>query len=122
MNLTRLFLSAFRFEVAIPKPEELERLWGFSTKTLPSLADRILFVNGMRDGWSAGGITNTLGSGLPVVNIEDGAHHSEMKEGCEADPPSMRLARDRIEDILMGWMTREEQEHIRLPEANNVII
>ena len=69
---------------ASPQPSALVDLWGFdSTGLAMSGATRILFTNGLQDGWSVGGITEDVGdtdAGLQLlaVNMENGAHHSDV--------------------------------------------
>jgi hypothetical protein len=48
-----------RFAVR-PQPKSLVDLWGFDEATLVSSTSRILFVNGLNDGWSVGGILQDL--------------------------------------------------------------
>ena len=48
-----------RFAVR-PQPKKNVDLWGFDEATLVSSTSRILFVNGLNDGWSVGGILQDL--------------------------------------------------------------
>jgi hypothetical protein len=48
-----------RFGVT-PQPRTLADLWGFDEDRLPSITSRIIFTNGLQDGWSAGGIQGNL--------------------------------------------------------------
>lgn len=48
-----------RFNVT-PQPTTLAQLWGFDSTNLARSTSRILFVNGLNDGWSVGGILHSL--------------------------------------------------------------
>lgn len=70
--------SAFRFN-AKPQPYNLATLWGFSESSLVRTgASKIVFTNGLNDGWFVGGITKNLSSTLVVYNLPNGAHHSDL--------------------------------------------
>ena len=61
-----------------PQPRTLPDEWGFDAATLPSVTSRIVFTNGLNDGWSAGGILTNLSDTLIVFNMPKGAHHSDL--------------------------------------------
>eukprot|EP00472_Partenskyella_glossopodia_P001309 CAMPEP_0197526400 /NCGR_PEP_ID=MMETSP1318-20131121/17701_1 /TAXON_ID=552666 /ORGANISM="Partenskyella glossopodia, Strain RCC365" /LENGTH=417 /DNA_ID=CAMNT_0043080549 /DNA_START=207 /DNA_END=1460 /DNA_ORIENTATION=- len=91
----------------IPRPHELADLWGFSTESLADAgASRIIFTNGLRDGWSAGGIQKNLSDTLVAINIEDGAHHSDLSHNppSSADTAAVQKARAQAVEILSGWL------------------
>lgn len=48
-----------RFNVT-PQPTTLAQLWGFDSTNLARSTSRIVFVNGLNDGWSVGGILHSL--------------------------------------------------------------
>ena len=56
-----------RFGVT-PRPTELVDAWGWRDVDLPRTASRIVFTNGLNDGWSAGGVTVNLTSTLLAFN------------------------------------------------------
>ena len=61
-----------------PSPRTLPDTWGFDADTLPRVTSRIIFTNGLTDGWSAGGITTNLSDTLLAFNMIKGAHHSDL--------------------------------------------
>jgi dipeptidyl-peptidase-2 len=94
-----------------PQPTALADSWGFSSNRLAaSGATRILFTNGLNDGWSAGGITEDVGEEdlqLLAVNMENGAHHSDLSHTAPdpaVDTPDVTKARAQIGDIIAGWL------------------
>ena len=58
-------------------------------------ASKILFTNGLNDGWSAGGFKADLdvSKDLLVVNMVNGAHHSDLSH----QPPGPQDTRDVVE-------------------------
>ncbi|CAK0867731.1 unnamed protein product [Prorocentrum cordatum] len=82
---------ARRFGVQ-PQPRALVDLWGFDAENLKAQASRILFTNGLNDGWSAGGILTNLSeaTGLVAINLPNGAHHSDLSHAHgEQDTPDV---------------------------------
>jgi hypothetical protein len=96
---------AARFDV-VPRPTELVDLWGFSEERLPLITSRIIFTNGLNDGWSVGGITANLSDTLIAFNMPNGAHHSDLSHAwpSSADTPDVTLVRQLAGDILAGWL------------------
>ena len=73
-----------RFGV-VPQPHAHVDAWGFTPEGLVAAgASRILFTNGLNDGWSVGSVTETLSTTLVAINMPNGAHHSDLSH----DPPS----------------------------------
>ncbi|CAL1145942.1 unnamed protein product [Cladocopium goreaui] len=93
-----------RFAVR-PQPKSLVDLWGFDEATLVSSTSRILFVNGLNDGWSVAGILQNLSreKGLIAINLPNGAHHSELSLGLE-ETEEVRQVRQQILAIVGQWL------------------
>ena len=88
-----------RFGVT-PQPRLLADKWGVSAAALAaSGASKIVFTNGLNDGWSAGGITEDLSPTLLSVNMPQGAHHLDLRAPNAADPAQVTETRER-EEIL----------------------
>lgn len=105
---------AARFGVT-PRPTELADLWGFDAQTLPSVTSRIIFTNGLNDGWSAGGITTNLSDTLLAFNIADGAHHSDLSHlwPSAADTPDVVAARELVAQTIEAWLQQDAREGAR---------
>lgn len=93
-----------RFAVR-PQPKSLVDLWGFDEATLVSSTSRILFVNGLNDGWSVGGILQDLSreKGLIAINLPNGAHHSELSHGGK-ETAEVRQVHQQILAIVGQWL------------------
>ena len=94
-----------RFGVT-PSPRELANIWGFDIERLPSVTSRIVFTNGLNDGWAAGGVLTNLSDTLLTYNIPDGAHHSDLARSwpSAADTPDVTLVRALVADVIAGWL------------------
>ena len=93
-----------RFGVT-PKPYDLVQKWKFD-ELVANNVTRILFTNGLKDGWSVGAIKESLSESLPVINFPNGAHHSDLSGRGPSDDDSDDIKqgfRDIIE-ILGTWM------------------
>jgi hypothetical protein len=95
-----------RFGV-VPQPHALVDAWGFTPEGLVAAgASRILFTNGLNDGWSVGSVTETLSTTLVAINMPNGAHHSDLSH----DPPSPTDTSDVTEGraqalaLLQQWL------------------
>eukprot|EP00434_Breviolum_minutum_P012374 symbB.v1.2.010901.t2/scaffold720.1/size169259/12 len=100
-----------RFNVT-PQPTTLAQLWGFDSTNLARSTSRIVFVNGLNDGWSVGGILHSLSveRGLIAINLPNGAHHSELSHSIQDDTPDVKEAHERILGLVGQWL-----EEIRNP-------
>ena len=95
-----------RFNVA-PQPRALADLWGFDADTLPRVASRIVFTNGLNDGWSVAGFPGSLSPDLVVINMPNGAHHSDLSHNWPSDlvdTPDVTAAREAIAAQLQAWI------------------
>jgi len=95
---------ARRFE-AKPRPDLLPGRFDFmDPERLEKVASRIIFTNGLRDGWSAGGLLHSMGKDLPVLVMPNGAHHSETNLPSENDTKDVIEARRKVEAYLRAWL------------------
>ena len=95
-----------RFQVT-PRPDYLVNQWRFDVDSLvENGASRILFTNGLNDGWSVSGIQTNLSSDVVALNFENGAHHSDLSaEGpSENDTEDIQQGFLDIHDILRGFI------------------
>jgi Serine carboxypeptidase S28 len=77
------------------------------TEKLPHVS-RLLFVNGMNDGWSVGCVTNTslVSDSSRVINMVNGAHHSDLShtEPSDLDTADIKQARIDIANQIGLWL------------------
>lgn len=108
-----------RFGVT-PKPYDLVQRWQFD-QLVQNNVTKILFTNGLKDGWSVGGIKESLSDDLPVINFPNGAHHSDLsgRGPSEDDSDDIKQGFQDIIDIISKWMT--DVQHKKLPLPNQVL-
>ena len=95
-----------RFGVS-PRPTELVEEWGFND-LVKANASRILFTNGLNDGWSVGAVKENMSESLLVLNFENGAHHSDLNSvgPRDTDTEDIKQGYIIIEEILTHWLTQ----------------
>ena len=101
-----------RFGV-VPQPHRLADLWGFGH--LQDLTSRIIFTNGMNDGWSAGSVNANLSSTLIAINMPNGAHHSDLSHDPPGpnDTPDITAGRAQAVRLLSNWLDEIKSAGIR---------
>jgi hypothetical protein len=107
-----------RFGV-IPQPWTLRKRWHINDLTQTN-ATRILFTNGMRDGWSVSGITENISdaSQLLALNFPNGAHHSDLSGRGPSDDDTEDIQHGfvQIENILASWMGEFPRQGRLIPQ------
>ncbi|XP_037298653.1 lysosomal Pro-X carboxypeptidase-like [Manduca sexta] len=67
-------------------------------------ASNIVFSNGLRDPWAAGGILKDINDSVKAVVLDDAAHHLDLMASNPADPPSVKMARHVHKDNIRKWI------------------
>ena len=93
-----------RFGVT-PKPYELVNKWHFDGLVAANVT-RILFTNGLKDGWSVSGVKTNLSDSLIALNFPNGAHHSDLSHlgPNENDTDDIKDGYKKIAQILGDWL------------------
>ena len=94
-----------------PRPTELVGKWKFND-FVSANASRILFTNGMNDGWSVGAVKQNLTDDLLVLNFENGAHHSDLNAFGPRDEDTEDIKEGYIivQNILSKWLDKIKNE------------
>jgi lysosomal Pro-X carboxypeptidase len=71
-----------------------------------STASNIIFSNGDRDPWSAGGVLEQLGPNIDIINVPHACHHEDLRPTGENDPPSLRAVREQEVEIIKKWLDK----------------
>jgi hypothetical protein len=71
-----------------------------------SAHSRILFTNGMNDGWSTSSIVESSNPGIVVINFPNGAHHSDLSGTFpnDADTEDLKQGYVQISDQIGIWL------------------
>jgi len=73
------------------------------------VGSNILFSNGRLDPWRGGGVQTSPSKDLPVVIIEGGAHHLDLREPNQQDPASVTRARQLELKYVLKWIAEAHQ-------------
>jgi len=102
-----------RFQ-ATPKPDYYVDKWGFDSDSFVSNgASRILFTNGLNDGWSVSGIQSNLSETVLALNFENGAHHSDLSRNGPSQNDTMDIQQGfvAIQNILSTFLKDVKSEY-----------
>lgn len=101
-----------RFGIS-PSPSLLAETWGFDD-ILSTPLTRVLFTNGLNDGWSVGSITETLSEErqLVAMNFPNGAHHSDLSHSDPGpdDTEDIQKGHEEIAELLGQWLEEIKKE------------
>ena len=75
-------------------------------------ASNIIFSNGLRDPWSAGGVLETLAPSLPAIKIPGACHHEDLRSSGPNDPQPLIDARFREINIIKGWLSSYYKKNV----------
>ncbi|KPM05102.1 lysosomal Pro-X carboxypeptidase-like protein, partial [Sarcoptes scabiei] len=67
-------------------------------------ASNIIFSNGLRDPWSAGGVLKSISKTLIAITIPGACHHEDLRSEGPNDSKALRSARKKEKMIIYGWL------------------
>jgi len=65
---------------------------------------KVVFVHGSIDPWHAMGVLEDLHEAAPAIYIPGTSHCADMYPDSESDPVELTAARERIGDLVSGWI------------------
>jgi lysosomal Pro-X carboxypeptidase len=94
-----------------PTPKRMVDMWHFDD-LLGQNASRILFTNGLNDGWSADSILDNLSPDIVAINMPNGAHRSDLDHHgpTSRDTDDVRNSFPLIIQTLTRWLTEVRNE------------
>ena len=110
-------MSRFKIKASV-RESWMETEFGLSDPYFDSkfgeITSRIIFSNGLQDGWSAGGVLKNMSDSLIAITIPNGAHHSDMRGSSNLDTSDIIDARNQERHILTKWVKEVQQENTKL--------
>ncbi|RWS14071.1 lysosomal Pro-X carboxypeptidase-like protein, partial [Dinothrombium tinctorium] len=100
-NITQVKIDCLKQWKVLPEPFKAELIFG--GKNI-SAASNIIFSNGDRDPWSAGGVLHSLSESLIYIGIPHACHHEDLRPAGPNDPPSLIQARQKEIKIIKRWV------------------
>lgn len=100
---------AMRFNDVVPQPYNLNQRWKINDLLL-SNTSYILFTNGLKDGWSVGGIQQNLSDNVVAINFPNGAHHSDLSHigPTVNDTSDIQEGFRRIRSLFALWLNERK--------------
>lgn len=89
-----------KFQVS---PEKFKAIIEWGGREMKS-ASNIIFSNGLRDPWSAGGVLETLSDTLVSIKIPGACHHEDLRAQGSNDPKPLLEARKQEVEIIKRWL------------------
>ncbi|XP_031127438.1 lysosomal Pro-X carboxypeptidase-like [Ipomoea triloba] len=74
-------------------------------RVLESFGSNIIFFNGLRDPWSAGGVLKTISKSLVTIIAKEGAHHVDLRSSTSEDPEWLKDVRKEEVEIIGQWIS-----------------
>ncbi|VDD81393.1 unnamed protein product [Mesocestoides corti] len=87
---------------------EKQLLTAFGPISIWKRASNIVFSNGNLDPWMKGGILEDVSKSVTALQIHGGAHHLDLRSANEADPPSVKIARQTEIEAISEWLKEYE--------------
>ncbi|KAI4300525.1 hypothetical protein L6164_033894 [Bauhinia variegata] len=73
---------------------------------LKRFGSNIIFFNGLRDPWSAGGVLKNISDTIIAIVAKEGAHHVDLRFSSEEDPEWLKHVRQQEVDIISSWISQ----------------
>ena len=86
-----------------PDPTRAEMLWG--GKRIQA-ASNIIFSNGERDPWYAGGVLDEVNPSIHIIKIPNACHHEDLRPSGPNDPPALLQVREKEATIIRDWINK----------------
>ncbi|XP_054803846.1 uncharacterized protein LOC129307018 isoform X2 [Prosopis cineraria] len=78
-------------------------------RVLRTAASNIIFFNGLRDPWSAGGVVTNISDTIIALVAKQGAHHVDLRFSSKEDPPWLTRIREGELSIISSWISHYYQ-------------
>nr|GMC84404.1 lysosomal Pro-X carboxypeptidase-like [Ipomoea batatas] len=93
--------EAFNIE---PRPNWITTEFGGHNieRVLKKFGSNIIFFNGLRDPWSAGGVLKNISKSLVAIIAKEGAHHVDLRFSTKEDPKWLKDVRRKEGNGIRG--------------------
>ncbi|XP_031128117.1 lysosomal Pro-X carboxypeptidase-like isoform X1 [Ipomoea triloba] len=97
--------EAFNIE---PRPNWITTEFGGHNidRVLKKFGSNIIFFNGLRDPWSAGGVLKNISKSLVAIIAKEGAHHVDLRFSTKEDPKWLKDVRRKEVEIIQKWISQ----------------
>lgn len=91
-------------------PEKNKAFVLFGGKNINDVTN-IIFSNGDRDPWSAGGVLESISDTLIAIKIPGACHHEDLRSRGPNDPQPLLDARRKELSIIKEWLQKNYQQN-----------
>ena len=102
-NLTDFASNCLRDWSVEPEIHKAYEMFGGRNITA---ASNIIFSNGERDPWSAGGVLKSINPTVIAIIIPNACHHEDLRSSGPNDPKSLLTARELEINIIKDWIDK----------------
>uniref|UniRef100_A0A0E0MCM6 Lysosomal Pro-X carboxypeptidase n=1 Tax=Oryza punctata TaxID=4537 RepID=A0A0E0MCM6_ORYPU len=105
-NLTDYLAGCLASTGVPPRPHWIEAYFGGYDirNVLKRSGSNIIFFNGLRDPWSAGGILKSISNSIIALVEPKGGHHVDLRFSNEEDPEWLKKVRRKEMRIIADWL------------------
>ncbi|XP_052172978.1 uncharacterized protein LOC127788569 [Diospyros lotus] len=97
-----------RFYNVQPRPTWITTEFGGHDieRVLKRFGSNVIFFNGLRDPWSAGGVLKSISKSIVAIVAKEGAHHVDLRFSTSEDPEWLKDVRSREVKIISRWLSQ----------------
>uniref|UniRef100_A0A0D9XP81 Uncharacterized protein n=1 Tax=Leersia perrieri TaxID=77586 RepID=A0A0D9XP81_9ORYZ len=105
-NFTEVIADCRDYTGLPPRPYWIEQHFGGYDigNVLKRSASNIIFFNGLRDPWSAGGVLKSISKSIIALVEPEGAHHVDLRFSTKEDPEWLKNVRRKEMRIIADWL------------------
>ncbi|KAL5976614.1 hypothetical protein ACLOJK_020947 [Asimina triloba] len=117
-NLKTFTEECLKMAGVVPRPHWITtEFGGHNIKSiLQRFGSNIIFSNGLRDPYSAGGVLHNISDSIVALHTTQGAHCMDLLGATPSDPEWIISQRKQEIEIIDGWIT---QYNVELAARNN---
>ncbi|XP_006663226.2 lysosomal Pro-X carboxypeptidase-like [Oryza brachyantha] len=111
-NFTDVLAGCRAYTGLPPRPYWIEaHFGGFDiVNVLKRSASNIIFFNGLRDPWSAGGVLKSISKSIIALVEPEGGHHVDLRFSTKEDPEWLKKVRRKEMRIIADWLRQYYSE------------
>ncbi|GLJ44762.1 hypothetical protein SUGI_0941410 [Cryptomeria japonica] len=107
-NTTTYSRDCWKTYGILPRPNWITTEFGGNNmkRVLKSFGSNIIFSNGLRDPYSAGGVRESLSTSIVALAAEEGVHCQDLASSSSDDPQSVTEMRMKEIQIMEDWISQ----------------
>uniref|UniRef100_A0A0E0I4F8 Uncharacterized protein n=1 Tax=Oryza nivara TaxID=4536 RepID=A0A0E0I4F8_ORYNI len=113
-NLTAYLAGCLATTGVPPRPHWIQSYFGGYDirNVLKRSGSNIIFFNGLRDPWSAGGILKSISNSIIALVEPKGGHHVDLRFSTKEDPEWLKKVRRQEMRIIADWLKQYYSDEV----------